>query len=171
MAVPGASRERLVQTLNAAYAGGLISDQTLVERLDQVLHRPLVDPRPLVGDLRLRGRPGSLPGRIREHLAASRERFETLFAEASPPAMLLALDWHGNETHEIVIGRSAACDVVLSDITVSRRHARLFFRDGCWILQDLASKNGSRLNGKFVGRSRLLPGDHLVLGQARLRVD
>lgn len=51
MSVPGRLRARLVQRLNAAYAVGLISDQTLAARLDQVLNRPLIDPKPVVGDL------------------------------------------------------------------------------------------------------------------------
>ena len=55
--------------------------------------------------------------------------------------------------------------------TVSRRHARLIFRDGGWILQDLNSTNGTRLNGRYVGRCRLRPGDQLALGDQLLRVD
>jgi pilus assembly protein CpaF len=61
--------------------------------------------------------------------------------------------------------------VVLGDATVSRRHARLVFRDGGWIIQDLASTNGTRLNGQAVGRACLRPGDQLLLGHQLLRVD
>jgi pSer/pThr/pTyr-binding forkhead associated (FHA) protein len=69
------------------------------------------------------------------------------------------------------VGRDDACDVVLTDPTVSRRHARIFFRDGSWVVQDLESTNGTMLNGVRVGRSELRPGDELVLGNQRLQID
>ena len=171
---PGRLRERLVQRLNTAYAGGLISDQTLVARLDQVLNRTLVDPQPLVGDLWLRDRRGVLHNRVSQVRAAVRSTIEAVFegesSEDGSLEQLLALDWdHAAEA--IVIGRSSRCDVVLTEETVSRRHARLSHRDGCWILQDLDSTNGSYLNGRRVGRCELRPGDRLHLGEASLRVD
>jgi two-component system, cell cycle response regulator len=84
--------------------------------------------------------------------------------------MLLALDWSGNQT-DLLVGRDQACDVVLSDPQVSRRHARLFFRDGRWVLQDLQSTNGSTVNGVSVGRCELRPGDSLLLGGEWLLID
>jgi pilus assembly protein CpaF len=54
---------------------------------------------------------------------------------------------------------------------VSRRHARLLFRDGSWVLQDLQSTNGTTVNGVPVGRCQLRPGDRLIFGTACLRVD
>jgi pilus assembly protein CpaF len=98
-------------------------------------------------------------------------RFSGLFGDAPPePSTLLALDWTA-EPHELVIGRSSNCDVVITDPTVSRRHARLILREGRWILQDLASTNGSHLNGRRVGRCELRPGDELYLGDIGLRID
>jgi pSer/pThr/pTyr-binding forkhead associated (FHA) protein len=61
--------------------------------------------------------------------------------------------------------------VIVSDETVSRRHAQLTFRDGGWVVQDLHSTNGTRLNGQYVGRCRLRPGDQLGLGHQVLQVD
>lgn len=69
------------------------------------------------------------------------------------------------------MGRHHGCDVVFDDLSVSRRHARLVFRDGSWVVQDLESTNGTIVNGVQVGRCALRPGDHLVLGDAFLRVD
>lgn len=60
---------------------------------------------------------------------------------ADQPARL-ALDWSG-AISELILGRRRDCDVVLSDPGVSRRHARLFFRDGSWVLEDLDSTNGT----------------------------
>lgn len=169
MSVPGRLRARLVQRLNAAYAVGLISDQTLAARLDQVLNRPLIDPKPLVGDLWLRDRRRGLQARVSQAKTAVAARLGALL-EDDGAENLLALDWE-YATGELIVGRSSRCDVVLADVTVSRRHARLLRRDGSWVLQDLSSTNGSYLNGQRVGRCELRPGDQLGFGDARLRVD
>ena len=60
---------------------------------------------------------------------------------------------------------------MLEDPAVSRRHARLSFRDGRWILQDLGSRNGTRVNGVRVGRCEVRPGDLVELGNTHLTVD
>lgn len=83
---------------------------------------------------------------------------------------MLALDWSG-ATDELLVGRHPSCDVVLADPTVSRRHARLRFRDGTWALQDLESTNGTTINGLRVGRCQLRAGDRLMLGDQHLTVD
>lgn len=44
------------------------------------------------------------------------------------------------------IGRTNGNDLVISERTVSRRHARLWFSDGRWYLEDLQSANGTLLN-------------------------
>jgi FHA domain len=172
VAFPGSSRERLAQRLNAAYAGGLISHTTLVFRLDEVFHGTLVDSELLVGDLHLREGHRGLHERASQVMTAVASRLGTLFESEPPgrPETLLALDWRGSP-HELSIGRSTSCDVVLPDITVSRRHARLIPRDGIWVLHDLSSMNGSYLNGHRVSRCQLRPGDELALGEALLRVD
>jgi hypothetical protein len=171
MGVAGASREQLSRRLAAAYAEGLISEHTLSVRIEEVLGSRVIDPDRLVGDLHLRASEGGLRDRISQTMSTAIDRLGTIFADGSAPApVLLGLDWTGVE-HELLIGRSSRCDVVLSDPTISRRHARLIFRDGRWVVQDLASTNGTILNGRRVGRSGLRPGDELVLGQARLRID
>ena len=45
------------------------------------------------------------------------------------------------------IGRDSACDLLIEDLSVSRWHARLEHAAGRWILTDLGSTNGTRLNG------------------------
>jgi pSer/pThr/pTyr-binding forkhead associated (FHA) protein len=44
------------------------------------------------------------------------------------------------------IGRTNGNDLVISGRTVSRRHARLWFTDGRWFLEDLQSANGTLVN-------------------------
>ncbi|MGO9974199.1 MAG: FHA domain-containing protein [Solirubrobacteraceae bacterium] len=83
---------------------------------------------------------------------------------------LLALDWSG-ECQELLLGRDRGCDVVLCDLSVSRRHARLVFRDEKWVVQDLGSTNGTIVNGRRIGRCELRPGDRVRIGLEQLRVD
>ncbi|MGO9956485.1 MAG: FHA domain-containing protein [Solirubrobacteraceae bacterium] len=90
--------------------------------------------------------------------------------ELGRSSALLALDWSGAQT-EMLVGRDDGCDVVLPNVAVSRRHARLLFRDGRWIIQDLDSTNGTAVNGRWVGRCELRPGDDILLGDEHLTVD
>jgi pSer/pThr/pTyr-binding forkhead associated (FHA) protein len=83
---------------------------------------------------------------------------------------VIALDWSGAQ-EDLLIGRGPGCDVALPDETVSRRHARLVFRDGGWIVQDLGSCNGVTVNGVRVGRCQLRPGDRVGLGLQLVDID
>jgi hypothetical protein len=171
MSAAAASRTQLARTLQTAYADGLISQRTLSLRLDQVLHSRLVEPGRLVGDLYLRSPTHSFRDRISQTMNTVIGRLGGLFGDLTQDTVtLLALDWSA-EPRELLVGRSSRCDVVISEMSVSRRHARLICRDAKWVLQDLDSTNGSHLNGRRVGRCELRPGDELYLGQARLRVD
>ena len=71
----------------------------------------------------------------------------------------------------VLIGRSRDCDVTLEDPNASRRHAELRNEDGRWIVTDLGSTNGIKVNGRRVGEAVLQPGDELALGLARLRFE
>ena len=48
------------------------------------------------------------------------------------------------------IGRTRDCDLCLTDLSVSRMHALLVRREDGWMLSDLGSHNGTRLNGWLV---------------------
>lgn len=155
--------------LNTAYAGGLLSDETFASRLDQVLKSRLVDPIALVGDLTFR-RPGGSRFAFGDRVKASVTSFLRRAQADERTPVLLALDWSGGQS-ELLVGRHHSCDVPLPNPTVSRRHARLVFRDGKWIVQDLGSTNGTAVNGTTVVRCELRPGDSLFLGDERLRID
>jgi len=64
----------------------------------------------------------------------------------------------------ITIGRSADNDIVLCDDKVSRQHCRLVKENGSLLLEDLASSNGSYVNGRAVQRTRVFDGDKIRLG-------
>jgi pSer/pThr/pTyr-binding forkhead associated (FHA) protein len=71
----------------------------------------------------------------------------------------------------LLIGRSRDCDIPVEDPNVSRRHAELRFEDGRWVIADLGSTNGVKVNGRRVENSALEPGDEVVLGLARFRFE
>jgi pSer/pThr/pTyr-binding forkhead associated (FHA) protein len=71
-----------------------------------------------------------------------------------------------------VIGRSRDCDVVLSDQNVSRRHAEVRPSGGKWIVKDLGSTNGVKVNGRRItGPQSLKPGDTIELGTSTIGFD
>src|SRR3981081_2771868 len=73
---PGSSRERLARTLNAAFAEGLLSEQTLSLRLGMLFGPRLVEPRLVIGDL-APGGPRRRP-RFSTLATASRALYESL---------------------------------------------------------------------------------------------
>lgn len=69
-------------------------------------------------------------------------------------------------TNEVyLMGRSPHCNILLSDSAVSREHAKLFFRDGAFVIEDLNSTNGSKVNSIPVEESILDSLDTLKLGR------
>ena len=71
-----------------------------------------------------------------------------------------------------VIGRSRECDVVLSDQNVSRKHAEVRPSGGKWIVKDLGSTNGVKVNGRRItGPQSLKPGDTIELGTSTIAFD
>lgn len=67
-------------------------------------------------------------------------------------------------------GRDASCGLPIPDETLSRRHARLFFRAGLMWVSDLKSANGTLVNGQPVESVQLKRGDHVQLGNTRIQV-
>jgi FHA domain/DUF1707 SHOCT-like domain len=65
------------------------------------------------------------------------------------------------------IGRTQDCDLRIADLSVSRRHAQLERADDGWLLSDLGSHNGTRVNGWLVREPvPVRPGDLLAFGSA-----
>ncbi len=167
----GRSRLRLAGVLNSAFAEGLLSEQTHIYRLGLLFGPHLIDQQQLIGDLTLRperSRSLEVARRAWRGLAASVRTTAGLGGSSNLP-MLLVLDRGGSD--RLLIGRHPACDVVVADLSVSRRHAQLTFRDGVWVLQDLASTNGTTVNGERVGRAAVHSGDLLEVGSQAIQID
>ena len=68
------------------------------------------------------------------------------------------------------VGRGAGIDIALEDPTVSRLHAEIVRRGPHYYVCDLGlSANGTRVNGRPIGRRVLEQGDVLSFGSARMR--
>jgi hypothetical protein len=70
-----------------------------------------------------------------------------------------------------VLGRSRDCDITLSDPNVSRRHAEIRPDGrGGWIIEDLGSTNGVKVDGRRItSPTPLEPGARIALGTADVR--
>jgi hypothetical protein len=66
------------------------------------------------------------------------------------------------------LGRSREADIVLDDANVSRKHAEVRPSGGSWIVRDLGSTNGVKVNGRRIqGAQSLKRGDVIELGTSR----
>ena len=65
----------------------------------------------------------------------------------------------------LVIGRRESVDIVLRFPNVSGRHCELSVVDGYWVVKDLGSSNGTKVNGTRVSERRLEPGDKLAIAK------
>lgn len=68
-----------------------------------------------------------------------------------------------------VLGRSKECEIVIDDANVSRRHAEIRPSGASWMVHDLGSTNGVKVNGRRIDAPQSLkPGDRLELGTTRI---
>ena len=85
----------------------------------------------------------------------------------------LTLDDPRLQNGGIKIGRDPGCTIVLGDPSVSRAHAQCAIAGGAIVIKDLASANGTRINGRVLtpGQDQeLRAGDQLQLGETELSV-
>ncbi len=69
----------------------------------------------------------------------------------------------------VTIGRLAGNTIQLTEQNVSRHHARLSLESGSWMINDLGSYNGIKINNQVIqGRMRLSPGDLVQIGDYHL---
>jgi hypothetical protein len=70
------------------------------------------------------------------------------------------------------LGRALTNTVVVEDAFASSEHALLALRDGRWWLEDLKSRNGTRLNGEQLNAPAIVAtGDEIGIGGVRLRIE
>lgn len=72
------------------------------------------------------------------------------------------------DTEKISIGRHPDSELLLDDITVSRRHAVIEFVDSAVSISDVGSLNGTYVNKKRTESTQLGNGDEVQIGRFRL---
>jgi hypothetical protein len=188
-------RDRAISELGDRFAEGRISHETFMSRVDAALgardrhqlHRLLADlpPRRAAGTL------AGLFGEVRDRVQRVRLALDTLAAERdalsarvrdglsarSRPVRRavtgrpVALLFPPGETGSYTIGRDRECDLFIGDLTVSRSHARLERSGDGWMLADLGSTNGTRVNGWRVRQPVLVrEGDRVMFGSVQFEM-
>jgi hypothetical protein len=159
-----AERDHAVSELRNEFAEGRLSHETFMYRMQSALdarHRGQL--AGLFQDLPPR-RPG-LMARIRAALRGEDAAEPAhgpvprrvppappgpLNVPSPPPANPVPLAFPPGSGTRFTIGRTRDCDLWLADLSVSRMHALLVRREEGWVLSDLGSHNGTRLNGWLV---------------------
>lgn len=181
-----AERDHAVGELRNEFVEGRLSHETFMYRMQTALdarHRGQL--AGLFTDLPPR-RPGKLMARIRA-LLRTQQAAGPSYEQAPPlipspqhawqgppaplanPAPALAapapLAFPPGSGVRFTIGRTRDCDLCLTDLSVSRMHALLVRREDGWVLSDLGSHNGTRLNGWLVREAvRVRAGDRVEFG-------
>jgi FHA domain/DUF1707 SHOCT-like domain len=160
-------RERAIAELRERSVAGELSHDTFVRRLDAALR---ARSRPELAALFFDLPPGRLTRRLTEAVARASglsARLAAAWRVPRLPQLALPGDPHDEAgPARFTIGREPRCDLVIADLSVSRRHADLLRADGQWLLRDLGSTNGTRRNGwRISSPVPVQAGDQLTFGQ------
>jgi hypothetical protein len=180
-----ADRAEAVDALREEFAAGRLSHQTFLYRMHTAMEaRHVSELPPLFADLpavpprrgllgRLRGSLGRRgggpddaagPGPARRLTSIIRLPMGQRPAGVPPRPLPFPRTVEGFYT----IGRDARCDLAIEDMTVSRIHARLERTADGWLLKDLSSTNGTRVNGWRVrGQVTVRAGDIVRFGDVQ----
>jgi Inner membrane component of T3SS, cytoplasmic domain/Domain of unknown function (DUF1707) len=158
-------RDRALDVLRERFAEGRMSADTFEHRIELVLQaRVRSDLTAVLADL-----PGRAAGRgwLRNAVARIRRLGRRRTARLAIPARPALLFLPAAQQGRFTIGREPSCDMTLGDMTVSRLHASLQRNQDGWLLVDLGSTNGTRLNGwRVTTPSPVRPGDYVSFGDA-----
>jgi hypothetical protein len=181
-------RDRAVDELRKEFVDGRLSHETFMLRMHAALDaRNQGELSGLFYDLPVRA--GAL-ARVRQTVrrwrqtsaqlvsdALSARRQEDLYypdpgydeapAVPEPPSAPRPLMFPPGADTSFTIGRDQRCDLYIADMTVSRLHARLDRGPDGWLLCDLGSSNGTRVNGwRLRAAVPVRPGDLITFGSA-----
>jgi FHA domain/DUF1707 SHOCT-like domain len=169
-------RDEVIRMLREGSADGRISSETFMQRVDRALHaRGLDELAELLSDLPPVPEEKAGPGvnwhvRVTAWLRETRLRWPRLRAVMRPPRLPILVLPRGPRT-AFTIGRSPDCDLPLGDVTVSWHHAELRRSGETWVLVDLGSTNGTRVNGwRADSGFTVRAGDWVSFGRAAFRI-
>jgi hypothetical protein len=165
--VSAADRERAARMLRDGSVEGRMSLDTFSERIERVYRARSQDElSELVSDVRPAGAARRTLLRLVEWISRLGAEVEAAWERPRVPAIALP-----TRASRLTIGRATDCDCVVGESTVSRHHAELRRDGGRWLLRDLGSRNGTRVNGMLVLEPvEVRPGDRVALGDARYRL-
>jgi pSer/pThr/pTyr-binding forkhead associated (FHA) protein len=179
----------VVGKLRDEFVAGRLSHETFLHRVNVVLEtKRKADLPPLVADLpaeSARGGGRLLIGWLRgtwsrvadaaAHATAAPRTMVPARKPDRPPTTTMSAAPERRKPHSLqfpravgdrfTIGRDATCDLAIADMTVSRQHAQLERTPDGWLLSDLESSNGTRVNGWRVrGQVPVRVGDLVSFG-------
>ena len=132
----------------------------------------IVEPTPVI-DIRKHGLP--LDSGVANDASDNweNEKTEVYMDSDEEEATASLIDAEG-ENHPItafpfVLGRGGECDLVLVGKGLSRKHVEIVFQSGRFVVNDLDSLNGLKVNGYKVSRVILEEGDQIKLGEVNLQ--
>ncbi len=70
----------------------------------------------------------------------------------------------------LLVGRRETADIVLRFPNVSGHHCELTLEGGFWVVRDLRSSNGTKVNGIRVTEHKLRPGDKLSIAKREYEI-
>jgi two-component system response regulator HydG len=97
------------------------------------------------------------------------EPFVLTVVKGPDQGQTVALD--GSQPSRLLLGQGPACDVRLTDRTVSRRHVALDVEGGRVRVSDLGSKNGTKINGVKIVEGWVQGGETIQVGSTLFRLD
>jgi two-component system response regulator HydG len=97
------------------------------------------------------------------------EPFVLTVVKGPDQGQTIALD--GSQPSRLLLGQGPACDVRLTDRTVSRRHVALDVDGGRVRVSDLGSKNGTKINGVKIVEGWVQGGETIQVGSTLFRLD
>jgi hypothetical protein len=159
--VSDAERDIALAQLRDGFAAGRLTQETFAHRVDEALRaRADHELRTLVADLPSKRRLRAVALAVCRRTVRATDRW----LRGWPPELTLP----AGSQPRFTIGREPLCDMTLADETVSRWHASLErAAAGGWLLADLGSTNGTRLNGwRVTSPIPVRPGDMVSFGAA-----
>lgn len=76
------------------------------------------------------------------------------------------------KSDEVLIGRHSSCDIKCLNLTVSRYHAIVSFRNGIWYLEDMNSTYGTFINGRPIDKiTPIHEGDDIQFGEQHFTIE
>lgn len=156
-------REQVIERLQHESVQGRLSNETFLQRVDAALRaRRIGDLTGLLNDLPASPRRAGRLDRWVSLCSSLGTRAGEAWRTPRLPRLTLP-----RADRVFVIGRAPDCDLAIADITVSWRHAELRRVAGEWLLTDLGSTNGTRVNGWRTGEGFVVrPGDRVAFGAA-----